>query len=126
MSTSHAEVGFADRLARVKLSSAIEPGDLRVTVLVDELGAVKVLDYFEAVGRGRVCRVLGDPRRHRLANLRYEGLPHEQIRIPCQPQFGTGRAPQRGDTGTDALEQPRHLHQARSQGTAAGASRPGP
>jgi DNA processing protein len=47
MSTPHAD---ADRLARVKLSSAIEPGDLRVTGLVGELGAVKVLDYLEAAG----------------------------------------------------------------------------
>lgn len=50
MSTPHADVGDADRLARVKLSSAIEPGDLRVTGLVGELGAVKVLDYLEAAG----------------------------------------------------------------------------
>ena len=42
MSTSHADVNDADRLARVKLSSAIEPGDLRVTGLVSELGAVVV------------------------------------------------------------------------------------
>lgn len=48
MSTPH--VDDADRLARVKLSSAIEPGDLRVTGLVSELGAVKVLDYLEAAG----------------------------------------------------------------------------
>jgi DNA processing protein len=46
MSTPHAD--DADRLARVKLSSGIEPGDLRVTGLVSELGAVKVLDYLEA------------------------------------------------------------------------------
>lgn len=46
MSTPHADVvDDADRLARVKLSSAIEPGDLG---LVSELGAVKVLDYLEA------------------------------------------------------------------------------
>lgn len=38
----------ADRLARVKLSSVIEPGDLRVTGLVSELGAGKVLGYLEA------------------------------------------------------------------------------
>src|SRR3546814_10601544 len=50
MSTPHADIDDADRLARVKLSSAIEPGDLRVTGLVDELGAVKVLDYLEAAG----------------------------------------------------------------------------
>ncbi|MDP3893343.1 DNA-processing protein DprA [Nocardioides sp.] len=50
MSTPHADVDDADRLARVKLSSAIEPGDLRVTGLVSELGAVKVLDYLEAAG----------------------------------------------------------------------------
>lgn len=50
MSTPHADVDDADRLARVKLSSAIEPGDLRVTGLVDEPGAVKVLDYLEAAG----------------------------------------------------------------------------
>ncbi|WP_370039114.1 DNA-processing protein DprA [Nocardioides sp.] len=50
MSTPHADVDDADRLARVKLSSAIEPGDLRVTGLVGELGAVKVLDYLEAAG----------------------------------------------------------------------------
>lgn len=46
MSTPHAD--DADTLPRVKLSSAIEPGDLRVTGLVGELGAVKVLDYLEA------------------------------------------------------------------------------
>lgn len=48
MSTPHADVD--DRLARVKLSSVIEPGDLRVTGLVSELGAGKVLDYLEAAG----------------------------------------------------------------------------
>ena len=51
MSTPHADVDDADRLARAKLSSAIEPGDLRVTGLVDELGAVKVLDYLEPSAR---------------------------------------------------------------------------
>lgn len=50
MSNPHADVDDADRLARVKLSSAIEPGDLRVTGLVSELGAVKVLDYLEDAG----------------------------------------------------------------------------
>ena len=50
MSTPHADVDDTDRLARVKLSSAIEPGDLRVTGLVGELGAGKVLDYREAAG----------------------------------------------------------------------------
>jgi len=50
MSTPHADVDDADRLARVKLSSAIEPGDLRVTGLLSELGAVKVLDYLEDAG----------------------------------------------------------------------------
>lgn len=39
-----------DRLARVKLSSVIEPGDLRITGLVSEPGAGKVLDYLEAAG----------------------------------------------------------------------------
>ena len=48
MSTPHADID--DRLARVKLSSVIEPGDLRVTGLVSELGAGKVLDYLEAAG----------------------------------------------------------------------------
>lgn len=48
MSTPHADVD--DRLARVKLSSVIEPGDLRVTGLVSELGAGKVLDHLEAAG----------------------------------------------------------------------------
>ena len=38
----------ADRLARVKLSCTIEPGDPRVTGLVSELGATKVLGYLEA------------------------------------------------------------------------------
>ena len=50
MSNPHADVDDADRLARVKLSSAIEPGDLRVTGLLSELGAVKVLDYLEDAG----------------------------------------------------------------------------
>ncbi|MDP3968072.1 MAG: DNA-processing protein DprA [Nocardioides sp.] len=46
MSTPH---GIdADRLARVTLSRTIEPGDLRVTGLVSELGAGKVLGYLEA------------------------------------------------------------------------------
>ena len=48
VSTPHADID--DRLARVKLSSVIEPGDLRVTGLVSELGAGKVLDYLEAAG----------------------------------------------------------------------------
>lgn len=38
----------ADRLARVRLSCTIEPGDLRVAGLVSELGASKVLGYIEA------------------------------------------------------------------------------
>jgi DNA processing protein len=38
----------ADRLARVKLSCATEPGDLRVTGLVSEAGAGKILGYLEA------------------------------------------------------------------------------
>lgn len=50
--TTHDDVdaAAADRAARVKLSSVIEPGDLRVTGLVSELGATKVLDYLEAAG----------------------------------------------------------------------------
>ena len=49
MSSPHADVDDdADRLVRVRLSGAIEPGDLRVTGLVSELGAVKVLDYLAA------------------------------------------------------------------------------
>lgn len=51
MSTPQPGVDDADRLARVKLNSAIEPGDLRVTGLVSELGAVKLLDYLEAAGQ---------------------------------------------------------------------------
>lgn len=50
MSTPRIDVTNAERLARVKLSIAIEPGDLRVTCLVSELGAEKVLDYLEATG----------------------------------------------------------------------------
>jgi DNA processing protein len=38
----------ADRLARVKLSCTIEPGDLRVAGLVSELGAGRVVGYLEA------------------------------------------------------------------------------
>ncbi|GAB7005279.1 DNA-processing protein DprA [Nocardioides sp. AN3] len=41
-------VDDTDRLARVTLSKIIEPGDLRVTGLVSELGAGKVLGYLEA------------------------------------------------------------------------------
>jgi hypothetical protein len=48
MSTPRNGVDDADRLARVKLSSAIEPGDLRVTDLVSELGAGKVADSLAA------------------------------------------------------------------------------
>lgn len=47
MSTPHADV---DRLARVRLSTTTERGDLHVSGLVCELGAVKVLDYLEAAG----------------------------------------------------------------------------
>ena len=43
-------VDDADRLDRVTLSKIIEPGDLRVTGLVSELGAGKVLGYLEAAG----------------------------------------------------------------------------
>lgn len=50
MTTPHNDADEADRLARVKLSSTIEPGDLRVTGLVSELGAGKVLDYLESAG----------------------------------------------------------------------------
>ena len=46
--TARADVDDADRLARVTLSRTIEPGDLRVTGLVSELGADKVLGYLEA------------------------------------------------------------------------------
>ncbi len=48
MSVPRADVDEADLLARVKLSLTIEPGDLRVTRLVSELGAGKVLGYLEA------------------------------------------------------------------------------
>lgn len=47
--TTRADVDDADRLARVTLSRTIEPGDFRVTGLVSELGADKVLSYLEAV-----------------------------------------------------------------------------
>lgn len=50
MSTTRTDVDDVDRLARVTLSRTIEPGDLRVTGLVSELGAGKVLDYLEAAG----------------------------------------------------------------------------
>jgi len=48
MSTTRTDVDDVDRLARVTLSRTIEPGDLRVTGLVSELGAGKGLDYLEA------------------------------------------------------------------------------
>ena len=47
MSAPRNDVDEADRLARVKLSCTIEPGDLRVTGLVSELRASKVLGYLE-------------------------------------------------------------------------------
>lgn len=50
MSTPRIDVDHAERLTRVKLSSAMEPSDLGVTGLVSELGAGKVLDYLEAAG----------------------------------------------------------------------------
>ncbi|MDP3892713.1 hypothetical protein [Nocardioides sp.] len=50
MSTTRIDVDDGDRLARVTLSRSIEPGDLRVTGLVSELGAGKVLGYLEAAG----------------------------------------------------------------------------
>ena len=46
--TTRVDVDDADRLARVTLSRTIEPGDLRVTGLVSELGADKILGYLEA------------------------------------------------------------------------------
>jgi DNA processing protein len=48
MSAARIDVDEADRLARVTLSTISEPGDLRVTGLVSELGAGKVLGYLEA------------------------------------------------------------------------------
>ena len=48
MSAARNDVDEADRLVRVRLSCTIEPGDLRVTGLVSELGAGKVLGYLEA------------------------------------------------------------------------------
>ncbi|KRF05405.1 DNA protecting protein DprA [Nocardioides sp. Soil777] len=48
MRTTRTDVDDVDRLARVTLSRTIEPGDLRVTGLVSELGAGKVLGYLEA------------------------------------------------------------------------------
>lgn len=50
MTTHVVDAAAVDRLARVKLSCVIEPGDLRVTGLVSELGAAKVVDYLEAAG----------------------------------------------------------------------------
>lgn len=50
MTTHDVEAAAVDRLARVKLSCVIEPGDLRVTGVVSELGAAKVVDYLEAAG----------------------------------------------------------------------------
>lgn len=50
MSTTRTDVDDVDRLGRVTLSRTIEPGDLRVTGLVSELGAGKVLGYLEAAG----------------------------------------------------------------------------
>lgn len=50
MSGPRGHVDEVDRLARVTLSTIIEPGDLRVTGLVSELGAGKVLDYLQAAG----------------------------------------------------------------------------
>ena len=47
-STSPKGVDEADRLARVKLSCTIEPGDIRVTGLVSEVGVSNVLGYLEA------------------------------------------------------------------------------
>lgn len=47
MSETRADVDDADRLARVTLSRTIEPGDLRVTGLVSEIGAAKGLGYLE-------------------------------------------------------------------------------
>lgn len=46
--STRADVDDADRLARVTLSRTLDPGDLRVTGLVSELGADKVLGYLEA------------------------------------------------------------------------------
>lgn len=46
--TTRADVDDADRLARVTLSRTIEPRDFRVTGLVSELGADKILGYLEA------------------------------------------------------------------------------
>jgi len=46
--TTRGDVDDADRLARVTPSRTSEPGDLRVTGLVSELGADKVLGYLEA------------------------------------------------------------------------------
>ena len=48
MSITRTDVDDVDRLARVTLSRTIEPGDLRITGLVSELGAAKVLGYLEA------------------------------------------------------------------------------
>ena len=48
MSTTRTDVDDVDRLARVTLSRTVEPGDVRVTGLVSELGAGKVLGYLEA------------------------------------------------------------------------------
>lgn len=50
MNTPRVDVDDAERLARVKLISVMEPGDLRVTRVVSELGAGKVLDYLKAAG----------------------------------------------------------------------------
>lgn len=56
MSVPRDDVYEADRLARVTLSCTIEPGDLRVTGLVSELGAGKVLrDLESAADVAREC-----------------------------------------------------------------------
>lgn len=59
MSAPRNDVDEADRLARVKLSCTIEPADLRVTGLLSEVGAGKVLGYLRSVGclSGRQVRV---------------------------------------------------------------------
>lgn len=105
MSTPQADVD--DRLARVKLSSVIEPGDLRVTGLVSELGAGKVLDYLEAAAE--VENHWGFTIGHELAHVD----PGRSSSRPAAAASGSSSpAIPRGSTSSRACVPPAHCTSA--------------
>jgi hypothetical protein len=90
MSTTRNDVDEGDRLARVKLSCTIEPGDPRVTALVSELGADKVLvGYLEAASATDAESHWAFPLGHELAYV-------DAALVSSRPQIAASASSPRG------------------------------